>query len=59
MDSSVFIEAGRLKASHRISLADSVFLAESLVNNYIGVTADHHELDIVKDTENANLLWIR
>jgi predicted nucleic acid-binding protein len=59
MDISVFIEAGRLKASYRISLADSIFLAESLKNNYIGVTADHHELDIVKDKENANLFWIR
>ena len=59
IEKSVFIEAGRLKASYRISLADSIFLAESLKNDYIGVTADHHELDIVKKKENANLLWIR
>lgn len=59
IDKIVFIEAGRLKASYRMSLADSIFLAESLKNDYIGVTADHHELDIVKNTENVNLLWIR
>ncbi|MDR3002160.1 MAG: PIN domain-containing protein [Fibromonadaceae bacterium] len=57
---SAFIEAGRLKASYRISLADSIFLAEILTDeNYIGVTADHHELDVVKNIENVNLLWIR
>ena len=59
IDKFVFIEAGRLKASYRISLADSVFLAESLKNDYIGVTADHHELDIIEKKENANMLWIR
>jgi PIN domain nuclease of toxin-antitoxin system len=60
MSKPAFIEAGRLKASYRISLADSVFLAELLTDrDYIGVTADHHELDVVKDKEKVNLLWIR
>lgn len=60
MKKSVFVEAGRLKASYRISLADSVFLAEILMNEgYIGVTADHHELDTIKEVEKVNLLWIR
>jgi len=60
MEKSVFIEAGRLKASYRISLADSIFLAEVLMNeDCIGVTADHHEIDVVNKTEDINLLWIR
>jgi PIN domain nuclease of toxin-antitoxin system len=60
IEKPVFFEAGRLKSSYRISLADSIFLAEILVNDdCIGVTADHHELDIVKSREKINLLWIR
>ncbi len=60
IEKPVFFEAGRLKSSYRISLADSIFLAEVLVNeDYIGVTADHHEFDIVKSREKINLLWIR
>ncbi|MCL1957206.1 MAG: PIN domain-containing protein [Fibromonadales bacterium] len=60
IEKQTFIEAGRLKASYRISLADSIFLAEVLTNeNCIGVTADHHELDVVSGKENINLLFIR
>jgi len=60
IEKQVFIEAGRLKANYKISLADSIFLAEVLTNeNCIGVTADHHELDVVKEKENVNLLFIR
>ena len=60
IERQAFIEAGRLKANYRISLADSIFLAEVLTNeNCIGVTADHHEFDVVKEKENVNLLFIR
>jgi PIN domain nuclease of toxin-antitoxin system len=60
IERNIFIEAGRLKANYRISLADSIFLAEVLMNeSYIGVTADHHELDVIKDKENVSLLFIR
>jgi len=60
VENEVFIEAGRLKSNYRISLADSVFLAETMNgNNRIGVTADHHEFEAVKAAENLNLLWFR
>jgi len=60
IERQAFIEAGRLKANYRISLADSIFLAEILTNeNCIGITADHHEFDVVKEKENVNLLFIR
>jgi PIN domain nuclease of toxin-antitoxin system len=60
IEKDIFFEAGRLKANYRISLADSIFLAEILMNeDRIGVTADHHELDVVKEKENVNLLFIR
>jgi PIN domain nuclease of toxin-antitoxin system len=60
IEKQAFVEAGRLKANYKISLADSIFLAEVIINeNYIGITADHHELDVVKKKENINLLFIR
>jgi len=52
-------EAGRLKASYRISLADSIGLAEAYVNDGLFVTADHHELDIIEQNESIKFLWIR
>ena len=40
----IFSEAGRLKASYRISLADSFALAQALVSGGELMTSDHHEL---------------
>ena len=47
----VFLEAGRLKASYKISLADSVALAEASVSGGVLLTADHHEFDIIEKQE--------
>jgi predicted nucleic acid-binding protein len=55
----VFAEAGRLKASYRISLADSVALAEASVLKGTLLTADHHELDAVEQKEHIKFRWIR
>jgi predicted nucleic acid-binding protein len=56
----VFMEAGRLKASYRISLADSIALAEALVSGSRLLTADHHEFDIVEQKEKKiKFSWIR
>ena len=52
-------EAGRLKANHRMSLADSVALGIASVYSYTVVTADHHELDSVSQIEPIQFLWIR
>jgi PIN domain nuclease of toxin-antitoxin system len=54
-----FVEAGRLKASYGISLADSIALAETFVSGGILLTADHHELDVVERGERLNFCWIR
>jgi hypothetical protein len=42
-----------------MSLADSIGLAEAIINGGCFVTADHHELDIVEKKEHLNMLWIR
>jgi predicted nucleic acid-binding protein len=54
-----FIEAGRLKSSHKMSLADAVLLGEALTRNALVVTSDHHELDVIETTEPIRFFWIR
>jgi PIN domain nuclease of toxin-antitoxin system len=54
-----FIEAGRLKARYKISLADAVLLSEASILRAIVVTADHHELDSIERTERIKFFWIR
>jgi predicted nucleic acid-binding protein len=55
----IFIRAGRLKSLYKMSLADSIGLAETIINDGYFVTADHHELEIVQEKENINIIWIR
>jgi len=55
----ILIIAGRLKSSYRISLADSIGLAETVINDGCFVTSDHHELEIVQEKEGINITWIR
>jgi PIN domain nuclease of toxin-antitoxin system len=43
----VFKEAGRLKAVYKVSLADSIALAEAKVRQIPLVTCDHHEFDLI------------
>jgi len=55
----IFIKAGRLKSLYKMSLADSIGLAETIINNGYFVTADHHELEAVQEKENISMIWIR
>jgi predicted nucleic acid-binding protein len=52
-------EAGRLKATYKISMADALLLAHGIENNATIITSDHHELDIVEQSENIDFLWFR
>ena len=54
-----FAEAGRLKASYKISLADSIALAETSISVGTLLTADHHEFDAVEKNEEIHFQWIR
>ena len=56
---AVFLEAGRLKATYKISIADAVALAEASVSGATLVTADHHEMNIIDKNEKIRFLWIR
>ena len=55
----IIIEAGRLKGKYKMSLADSIGLAETIISGGTFVTADHHELDIVDRKEEIDFYWIR
>jgi uncharacterized protein len=59
IDDNIFMEAGRYKAKYKISLADSIALAEAKVRNAILVTADHHEFDIIDKDGEVKFYWIR
>jgi len=54
------VEAGRIKADYRrISLADSVALAETATRRGYLVTADHHEMDVLDNLGVVRFFWIR
>ena len=57
--SKIFEEAGRLKASYKISLADSIALAQAMVLDANFLTADHHEFDVIEGKEPIRFHWIR
>jgi predicted nucleic acid-binding protein len=56
---TILKKAGRLKSLYKMSLADSIGLAEAIINDGCFVTADHHELEIVEEKEKINIIWIR
>ena len=55
----LFFEASILKVRYRISLADSVALAEASVSGGELLTADHHEFDVIQQNEKIKFCWIR
>jgi len=56
----VLTEAGRIKSDYRrISLADSVAIAEAVSRDGYLVTSDHHEMDKFETAGIAQFLWIR
>ena len=59
LTNEVFKEAGRLKSKYRLSIADSVAVAESVINSGSLVTADHHEIEPIESAEKINITWFR
>jgi predicted nucleic acid-binding protein len=55
----VFKKAGQLKSKYKISIADSIAIAESIINNGALITADHHEIEPVEIAEKINITWFR
>jgi PIN domain nuclease of toxin-antitoxin system len=59
VNNDIIINAGRLKRKYKISLADSIGLAETIISNGTFVTSDHHELDEIEKNEKIDFTWIR
>lgn len=59
MSDELFREAGRLKASYKISLADSIAIAETKIREAQLLTSDHHEFDYLDKKGEARFYWIR
>ena len=57
--SEIMITAGALKSKYKMSVADSIGLAQAVISNGSFVTADHHELDAVQKNETISFTWIR
>ena len=58
-DRDIFLEAGRLKATYKLSLADSIVVAQTIILKGSILTSDHHELDAIDGNENLVFNWIR
>lgn len=58
-DEIIFNHAGRLKAMHKVSLADSIALAQTIAVNGALMTCDHHEFDAIEGKEPIKFMWIR
>jgi len=59
LTNEVFKEAGRLKSKYKLSIADAVAVAESVINDGSLVTADHHEIGPIETVEKAKITWFR
>jgi predicted nucleic acid-binding protein len=59
IDEDMMIKAGVLKSKYKISLADAIGLAQTILLNASFITCDHHELDVVQTKENVNFVWLR
>lgn len=55
----IFQEAGRLKATYKISFADSIALAQALLTGGELLTSDHHEFDVIEGAEPIKFHWTR
>ena len=59
VDMNLLLEAGRLKAIYRISMADSIVLAQAFVLDGYVLTSDHLKFDDIEGYEKIKFDWIR
>ncbi len=59
LEDAVFREAGILKIKYKMSLADSIALAEAKVRDAYLVTSDHNEFASADKASEAKIYWIR
>ena len=59
LSDTVFLEAGRLKATYGISLANAVVLGLAITTGEPLVTSGHHEFSVIEQKENIVIRWYR
>ena len=59
ISAQVFLDAARLKAVYKISLADCIGLATTIELSGQFVSSDRHELEAVTENEPIRILWFR
>jgi predicted nucleic acid-binding protein len=59
LTTDVFREAGRIKSKYKIPLADSIAVAECIINKGILLTSDHTDLEKIENSENIKINWFR
>ena len=59
MNPEVLLIAAKLKAMHKISLADSIALALSKSQDIPLATSDHHEFNPLEKSGDGSFIWIR
>jgi predicted nucleic acid-binding protein len=59
LSDKVLKKAGLLKSKYKISLADSIALAESITRSATLITSDHHEFETIENQENITINWFR
>ena len=59
LDGNVFREAGRIKANYKISLGDSIVVAECINNDGILITSDHDDFTIFEKEKLIKIYWFR
>ena len=59
IENPLLLEAGRLKASYKMSLADAFAVAQTIISDGTLITSDHHELELIEKAEGLNILWFR
>jgi len=55
----LFRQASKFKTSYKVSLADSMALAQATIEQAVLVTSDHHEMDVIKKDGKLDFYWVR
>ena len=55
----LFRQASKFKTSYKVSLADSMALAQAVVEQAVLVTSDHHEMDAIEKDGKLEFHWVR
>ena len=56
---ALFRQASKFKTSYKVSLADSMALAQAVAEQATLVTSDHHEMDEIEKDGKLDFHWVR